>query len=86
MGLVWVQVGDACARAAAAAVVLAAAGVGVLGGGSAVAANPGVMVAWGSDADGQLGNGAAGGHLKAGAVPGMTVWSRWTAAASTSSC
>ena len=57
---------------AAAAVVLAAAGVGVLGGGSAVAANPGVVVAWGSDADGQLGNGAAGGHLKAGAVPGMT--------------
>ena len=30
------------------------------------------MMAWGSDADGQLGNGSAGGHLKAAPVPGMT--------------
>jgi hypothetical protein len=50
---------------AAAAFVVSAVAVGVLGGRSAVAANPVVMVAWGSDADGQLGNGATGGHLKA---------------------
>jgi alpha-tubulin suppressor-like RCC1 family protein len=56
---------------AAAAVVLAATAAGVHGG-SAAAANPGVMVAWGSDADGQLGNATARGQLKAGAVPAMT--------------
>jgi len=36
------------------------------------AAKRGVIMTWGSDADGQLGNGAAGGHLKGAALPGMT--------------
>src|SRR5262245_40246759 len=58
---------------AAAAIVMAAATVAVAGSGNAsAAAKPGVIMTWGSDADGQLGNGAAGGHIKGAAVPGMT--------------
>lgn len=60
-------------RACAAAAILTAAAIAAIGGGSAgAAAKPGVVVAWGSDADGQLGNGAAGGHLREAPVPGMT--------------
>jgi hypothetical protein len=55
--------------ARAVAVVAIAAAVGVAGGGNAGAANPGVVMTWGSDADGQLGNGSAGGHLKGAPVP-----------------
>jgi len=74
-------------RACAAAAILTAAAIAAIGGGSAgAAAKPGVVVTWGSDADGQLGNGAAGGHLREAPVPGMTgASSTSTAAASTSS-
>jgi alpha-tubulin suppressor-like RCC1 family protein len=53
------------------ATVLAVAAAGAFGGRRAAAAAPGTMVAWGDDADGQLGNGAAGGHITAGAVAGL---------------
>jgi hypothetical protein len=55
-----------------AATALAGVVAGSVGGGRAAAATPGTMVAWGDDADGQLGNGPGGGHITAGAVINLT--------------
>jgi hypothetical protein len=52
-------------RAAACAVLVGMAALAA-GGGSAGAAAAGTMTAWGTDADGQLGNGAAAGHIRPG--------------------